>query len=68
MCLSLGVIEERTDRLFALLAAARTVMAGNAELGKEAFAGTTVLLAEVERLLQNFVTELKVTCDQTKEG
>jgi hypothetical protein len=61
MCLPLGVIEERTDRLLALLAAARTIMAGNADLGKEAFAGTTVLITEVERLLKGFVAELKAS-------
>jgi hypothetical protein len=67
MCLPATIIDERLDRLMALLAACRSVTTANQELGRENFAGALVLIEEVERGLNEFANELKASSCQPKE-
>ena len=66
MCLKAVIIDQRCDRIHALLHAAKTIAAGNAEsdITRHTFAGVTTLIAEIERDLGAFAAELKAACQE----
>jgi hypothetical protein len=49
MCLAPAIIDERTDRLSAFLAATGQLVAANMENGEQKYSGILLLLTEIEK-------------------
>ena len=68
MCLAAPIIDERADRLLALLHATRMIMAANAEISSAPYAGAIVLVEETERGINALAQELKANCPEARDA